>query len=92
MADEEKKIEGKKPEAAAAPAGKKMKFNLEEIAARISLYIAFVVLVLGILVKLEIINILGIAASNYLHMTTVWLLISIAIVLWNINKKIMPKA
>jgi hypothetical protein len=91
MAEEEKKIEGKKPETAAAPAGKKMKLNLEELAARISLYIAFAVLVLGVLVKLELINILGIAASNYLHMTTVWLLISIAIVLWNINKKIMPK-
>jgi len=91
MAEEEKKIEGKKPETAAGPGGKKMKLNLEELAARISLYIAFVVLILGILVKLQIINILGISAGNYLHMTTVWLLISIAIVLWNINKKIMLK-
>ncbi len=91
MAEEVKKIEEKKPEKPAAPAEKKLKLNLEEIAARISLYIAFAILILGILVRLDIINILGISAGKYMEMTMVWLLISIAIVLWNINKKISPK-
>jgi hypothetical protein len=91
MADEEKKTEEKKPEKTSAPGAGKLKINYEELAARISFYIAIVVLILGILVRLEVINILGISAGKYMLMTIVWLLISIGIIAWNINKKIPPK-
>jgi hypothetical protein len=93
MAEEEKKQEEKKSEETkpvkAAPAKtEKKKINMEELAARISLYIAFLTLATGVYIKFFNVSLLGIKPSNFLLLTMIWLLTSIAIVLWNISKKL----
>jgi len=70
----------------------KRELVLNEIAGRVAIYLAFLTLITGFVIKIYSKDIpLVIDMSSFIWLTLVWLVTAIAIILWNIHHELIKQ-